>query len=402
MRVLHAFNLHRGGGGANNATRATIELSQRMGIQVEVFARSSVDVPAGIGGRIRTALAALCGGESLRTFLQTVDRFKPDLVHIHELFPLISPWLLPQCTRQGIPVVMSCVDYRLTCPVVTHFRNGNVCSRCRGGHEYWAVLGNCRGNLAESATMALFSAVARTFRLYSGHVRHFIAPSPFTRDWLVENAAIPEDRITAIAPIVEIPQTAADPGVGGYIAFAGRFAPSKGISTLAEAARRCGLPIRAARNVASLVTVDVPEEIEVVVTRGRSDLDAFYRGARMIVVPSLWFETFGLVAAEAMSHGVPAVVSRIGAVEGLVRDGEDGLLFEPGDAVDLARKMERLWTAPDLCRQLGAAARAKARRLWCPERHHHALLGVYARATAPEAQTKEPSPGKRDAARLSA
>jgi glycosyltransferase involved in cell wall biosynthesis len=285
---------------------------------------------------------------------------------------------------------MSCVDYRLTCPVVTHLKDGRICNRCRGGREYWAVLENCRDNLAESASMALYSAVARKFRLFSDHVAHFIAPSSFTREWLIDNAAIPEERITAISPIVDIPDSAADPGAGDYVAFAGRFSPSKGIATLAAAARRSGLPVRAARNKAGFVTIEVPEEIEVVVTEGRDELDAFYRGARMIVVPSLWFETFGLVGAEAMSHGIPAVASRIGAIASLVDDGEDGLLFEPGDAVDLAEKIERLWGDPDLCRRLGAVARAKVCRLWSPDRHFEALRAVYAQLARSAQPSDEP------------
>jgi len=261
--------------------------------------------------------------------------------------------------------------------VVTHLCDGEICARCVGGREYWAVLKNCRRNLPESLTMALYSTLARKLRLFSAHVGHFIAPSEFTRRWLIEHASIEPARITAISPVVDIPESPADPGAGGYVAYAGRFAREKGIDTLVEAARLCGLPFRLCRNEQSLVTVQVPSEVGVVVTRGRAELDAFYRGARMLVLPSIWFETFGLVGAEAMSHGIPVVASRIGAISGLVRDGVDGLLFEPRDPRDLADKVARLWADPDLCRRLGRAAREKAASLWSPQRHFERLLAVY-------------------------
>jgi glycosyltransferase involved in cell wall biosynthesis len=125
-----------------------------------------------------------------------------------------------------------------------------------------------------------------------------------------------------------------------------------------------------------LVTVSVPADL-VVVTRSREDLDAFFRGARMFVLPSIWFEAFGLVAAEAMGHGLPVVASSIGAVSELVEDGVDGLLFEPGNARDLREKVKRLWDDPQLCRRLGQAARRKAVSLWSTERHVQRLRSIY-------------------------
>ena len=377
MRVLHAYNQHRGGGGANNATQATIDVSRHNGLDVKVFTRSSAELSRGLLGRLRAGAGAIYSPGSVRQFDALLDSFKPDVVHIHEIFPLVSPGILPRCARRGVPVVMTCVDYRLTCPVVTHLCDGQVCTRCVGGHEYWAVLRNCRGNLPESLAMALYSILARKLRLFSDYVDHFVAPSEFTRNWLIEHADIGADRVTTISPIVDAPENGTDPGVGGYVAFAGRFAREKGLDTLFEASRLCGLPFQVCRNENSLVTVQIPPEVGVVVTRGREDLDAFYCGARMLVVPSVWFETFGLVGGEAMSRGIPVVASRIGAISCLVEEGVDGLLFEPRDPRDLAEKVTRLWKDPDLCRQLGQAGRRKAATLWNADRHFELHMAVY-------------------------
>jgi glycosyltransferase involved in cell wall biosynthesis len=379
---LHAYNQHRGGGGANNATLATIEVSRAHGLELEVFTRRSGDLAPSLSGRLQAGLSAIYNRQGVREFVARLEAFRPDVVHAHELFPLVSPWILPQCTRRGIPVVMSLVDYRLTCPVVTHLRGGQICASCSGGREYRALLHNCRGSLPESATMALYSGLVRTLRLYSGHVSRFVTPSEFTRDWMVEQGALRAERTSVLAPLVEFPESAADPAAGSYVAYAGRFAKEKGLDTLLEAARRTGLPFRLARNEKSLVGIEVSRDVEVVVTRGRHDLAAFYRGARLIVVPSVWFETFGLVGAEAMSHGIPAVASRIGAVAGLVEDGVDGLLFEAGNAADLADKVAGLWNDAERLRRLGRAARDKVQRLWAPERHLEGLQEIYARARA--------------------
>jgi len=378
VRVLHAYNLHRGGGGANNATHATIQASRDGGIEVEVFARTSRDVAPGFLGRLQAGLGALHGRDSVPEFIRILDQFRPHVVHAHELFPLVSPWILPECKRRGVPVVMSFVDYRLTCPVTTHLYDDRVCTRCVGGHEYWAILRNCRGRLSESASMALYSVMVRARRLYQANVAQFIAPSDFTREWLVENAGIDPGCIRAIAPIVAIPPSAADPAQGSYVAYAGRFSQEKGIETLLEAARLSGLPFRLARNVKSLVSSRIPDGlVDVVVTHGPDDLAEFYRGARVVVVPSLWFETFGLVAAEAMSHGIPVVASRIGALEELVGSGDSGAAFEAGNARALAEAITVLWKQPDLCRRLGETGRKRAVESWSAESHLRRLRAVY-------------------------
>src|SRR5262245_18591011 len=124
MRILHAYNESRFGGGANNAPLATIAVSREHGLDVEVFMPSSRDLPRNLRGRIQAGASAIHPPESVGQFDALLAAFKPDVVHIHEVFPLVSPWILPRCTRRGIPVVMTTVDYRLTCPVGTHLRDG--------------------------------------------------------------------------------------------------------------------------------------------------------------------------------------------------------------------------------------------------------------------------------------
>jgi glycosyltransferase involved in cell wall biosynthesis len=377
MKVIHAYNQHRDAGGAENATPATIELLRSHGVEVEVFTRRSGDLPLNLRGRLKAGTSIFYAPESVRQFSALLESFRPDLVHVHEVFPLVSPWIIPLCTRRRVPVAMSVIDYRMTCPVVNHLFKGEICTRCTGGHEYWAVLRNCRGNLPESISVALYTALVRKRRLFTGHVSRFLAPSDFTRQWLIDHAEVEPSRITTLSPLVEIPEEGSDPGAGGYVAYAGRITPEKGIGIFLEAARLCRLPFRISRNQFSRETMPVPPEVGVVITRNRADLQAFFRGARMLILPSIWFESFGLVGAEAMGHGIPLVASRLGALSCLVEDGVDGLLFEPGNPRDLSEKIRRLWDDPELCRRLGRAARQKAVSLWSPARHFEHLSAAY-------------------------
>jgi glycosyltransferase involved in cell wall biosynthesis len=381
VRVLHVYTEHRAKGGAERFAEANMQLSRRKGLEVGLFTRSSDQLPTNFLGRLQAGLGAIYAPGSLREFGAELDSFQPDLVHLYDYFPLISPWIAPLCAERGIPVVMHCVHYRLTCPVATHFSRGELCTRCTGGREYWAVIKNCRQNIPESITVALHNALVRNLQPLTKHINRFIAPSEFTREWLIENTGVPAERITTVMPFVDMPLAAADP-TGEYIAFAGRFTEEKGIQTLLDAARLTGLPFRFCRHHDQPAGVKLPSGVDEVITQNRQELDAFYRGARMLVFPSLWFETFGLVGAEAMSHGIPVITAHIGALTNLVDDEVNGLLFEPGNAVDLSEKITRLWNDQELGRRLGRGARHKALANWTVERYFSQLIQLYDEVTA--------------------
>ncbi len=382
MRVLYAYNYHRGGNGSLNATATTVRLVREHGFQVEEFTTNSKDLPDNLWGRLTAAANAFYAPQAIKEFRKTLDSFKPDVVHVYDVFPLISPWIFPICVRRNIPVVMTCDDYFLTCPVRNHFRNGKICTKCLGGREFYALVHNCRGNLPESLTLSVYTTMLRMLRLVTNNVSRLIVSSEFTCRWMGEHAGIDSSRIDLVSHSIDIPETAADPGEGKYVAFGARFVPEKGIDTFLEAARICHLPFRLSRKKNFFVNVVLPPHAEVVVTTGRKDLEAFYRSARMLVVPSVWFETFGIVGAESMSHGVPVIGADIGAIADLIENGVDGLLFEPGNARDLAEKVTRLWSDTDLCRRLGRNARAKAMRLWNPQTHVKGLIETYSKAIA--------------------
>jgi glycosyltransferase involved in cell wall biosynthesis len=168
-----------------------------------------------------------------------------------------------------------------------------------------------------------------------------------------------------------------------YVAFVGRVSPEKGAAELIEAARCLpDVPIQIAGDYSRM-----PQLVETapdnVTFRGQLDADAlraFYRGARLVVLPSVCFEGFPGVIVEAMQHAKPVACSRIGGLPEIVDDNVTGALFAPGDPADIAAKTQRLYRDPDLCQRLGAAGRAKAQRDFSPERYCQKLEALYARA----------------------
>ena len=383
-RVLHAYNLHRGGGGADNATHATIAVLRDAGIEVDEFVRDSSSLGDGLGAKLRAFADGLYARDAIRAFIAQLNAKRPELVHVHELYPLISPWVLPECSRRGIPVVMSVYDYRLTCPTHNHYFDGQVCQRCTTEGEWACVRQNCRGSRAESLAFALRNTVARRARLFTDHVSCFVTPTRFTADWLVRQAGVAADAGRGVPCMIELPAAPVDdPAAGRYIAFAGRFVPEKGADIAIAAARRAGVPLwLAGDRHQSLEGLASDDAVRYLVTHDRAELAAFYRGARAFVMPSIWFESFGIVVGEAMSHGIPVLASRIGALAETTLDEQTGLLFEPGDVDGLARAMRRLWDDAELVRQLGRGGRAHIERQSSRAAHQRMLLDIYANVLA--------------------
>jgi glycosyltransferase involved in cell wall biosynthesis len=390
VKALHAFNVPRGGSGSTAASMNTIAaLREHEGVEIEVFIRDSRGLPPGLAGRLQAGASAFYPIEAVRAFGRLLASYRPDVVHVNELFPLISPWILRACRERAVPVVMTIDDYHPTCPTRNHFREGRPCTECLGGREWRAIANNCRASFPESAVNAIYNAMVRKFELVTGFVDQYITPSDFTGRWAVEHAGVPAQRMNTVNPAVALPHSAADAGAGQYIGYAGRFVPEKGVHVLLRAARQAGLPVKLSRSVSHIDPVELPPGTEVVVTHNPEELDAFYRAARMLVLPSLWFDSFPTVGEEAMGRGIPLVGSRIGGLPEMITDGVDGLLFEPGNVGELAAKASALWNDRERCRAMGAAARAKALANWGAAPHARRVMQVYERAIAgPHARTR--------------
>ena len=106
----------------------------------------------------------------------------------------------------------------------------------------------------------------------------------------------------------------------------------------------------------------------------------WYDKTRFIVLPSICYEGFGLVLVEAMMYGKPVIASGIGSIPEIVEDKVTGLLFEPGNAEDLANKIQYLWDRPELCTKMGKAGYEKALCEYSQQNHYKRLIEVYHKA----------------------
>ena len=382
MRLLQIHNHYRFRGGEDVMFEQICALLRENGHEVSVFERRS-DTVQGLVGKLHAVGTSIYSPAAKRSVEALLKTARPELVHVHNLYPLVSPSILEACRDRCIPVVMRCPNYRLVCPTGLHLRNGNHCTRCHGGREYWCAITNCRGNIVESAAMALRNAMVRKWGLIASHVQMFVPPSACVKRRLVE-AGIPADRIRVVPNTVGLPDTACDASRGSYVAFAGRLSAEKGADTFLRAAERLPhIPFRLAGEGdlhARLMEI-APTNVTFVGQLGRPELHDFYAGARMSVVPSVWEEAFGLVAAESMAFGIPVVASDIGALPEIIDRESTGMLFEPRNDEMLAEHIAALWSSPQRCRDMGMRGREKVQREYARDVYYKRILRVYHEVT---------------------
>ena len=194
MRVLHVYNRHRGLGGSEVVLAQTCQALRTAGVTVDEFVRDSKSLSPGIRGKLRAFAGGLYAHEAVQAFSDRLKFARYDVVHVHELYPLISPWILPQATAAGVPIVMSAYDFRLSCPIATHNSPKGACFRCVGGNEHWCVIRNCRQQWAESIAFAVRNASARKFGLFENHVARLAVCSNFQRRFFTEKLGLLAER----------------------------------------------------------------------------------------------------------------------------------------------------------------------------------------------------------------
>jgi glycosyltransferase involved in cell wall biosynthesis len=232
--------------GEEAVVQSVVALLRGNGQEVAEFSRSSEDIPRMWLGRLRSLASGVHSRSSCKAVRVMLRQEKPDVVNVHNVFPLISPSVLKVCRDEGVPVVMTVHNYRLICPNGLFMTRGEICHRCAGGREYWCVIRNCEGSLAKSFGYALRNWVARKRRAFLDNVTMFMALTEFQRQQLVSEG-FPADRIAVVPNMTSVEKSSVDGELGEYVAFVGRISPEKGIATLRHAAENLpDVPMRAA------------------------------------------------------------------------------------------------------------------------------------------------------------
>ncbi len=390
MKIVLVHNAYQQPGGEDVVVASERRLLENEGHHVIPYLRSNTELQdASALQRIAIVPRMVWSTDSRCDFAAILDKERPDVVHIHNTFMVISPSIYSACSERQIPVVQTLHNFRLLCPNANFYRDGHVCEECVDHGLLRGVQHGCyRNSKAATASVALMLAVHRKLHTWRDSVTRFIALTEFAREKFVA-AGFPSDKFTVKPNFVD-PDPCERARAGDYAVFVGRLAEDKGLGVLLDAWKQLRAPcplqiIGEGPERAALETQARDLQLSGVNFRGRlarSDAMAAIKNARFIVVPSTWYETFGMCIAESFACGTPVLCSRLGAMAEIVTDNCTGLHFTPGDAQDLARKVEWAWEHPAELVKMGRAGRAKYESDFTAARNYALLMQVYDQALA--------------------
>ncbi len=390
MKIIMVHNTYREAGGEGVVFESEKRLLERAGHRVIPYVRSNMELDgASLLDRIAIVPRMIWSSKTRRDFAAILDAENPDLVHIHNTFMVISPSIYSACSERGIPVVQTLHNFRLLCPAANFFRDGIICRECVDQSLLRSVQHGCyRNSRAATSGVALMLAFHRALDTWQKSVTRFITLSEFARKEFVA-AGFPQDKF-AVKPNFAHPDPGERIAAGQYAVFIGRFMANKGLPILLNAWKRISAqyPLQVVGDGPErpALETEVPEsQLSGITFRGRLSRDAVMetiKGARYIIVPSTLYEGFPMCIVESFACGTPVLCSRLGSLPEIVEDGVTGLHFNPGDAEDLASKVEWAWNHPLELTKMGRAARVKYETDYSAEKNYSLLMGIYEQALA--------------------
>ncbi len=337
--------------------------------------------PGQIGRRARVATGLVYRPSIDRALAREVARARSDVVHFHNLMPMLTPAAMRGARRAGAAVVLTVHNYRLFCPGGTLMSRGMVHDSCVDGSSLRCALRNPRGAWPESLAYGVALEVHRRLRLVQRWVDAYIVPSAHMRDLLVR-AGFPTERIHAVAH--GVPRVCTPREKAGFSLYAGRLAEEKGVLTLLKAARSMpDVPLVIAGDgpLRSLVEKESIGSVTYVGPLDQATLSSYRSRAAFALVPSECPEALGLVAVESLAHGLPTITTTCGGLAGIAANG-GCVTVEAGNARELASAMKRLWVDGSERERLRVDALRAARVHYDLARQTHKVLALYERCAA--------------------
>jgi glycosyltransferase involved in cell wall biosynthesis len=382
MRILLVHNHYQHTAGEDAVVAAEASLLRQNGHKLVKY----TDDNSRINGMNRAALAAraVWSRPTHDRLTEVLRDIQFDIVHFHNTFPLISPSAYSACREAKVPIVQTLHNYRLLCPAATLFRNGQICETCLGKTPPWpAVWHACyRESRSQTAIVAAMLTVHRWLKTWNEQVDIYIVLSEFCRRKFIEGG-LPSEKIY-VKPNFLNPDPGLRKSSGHYSLFVGRLSPEKGVWTLLRAWQGLKeIPLKIAgdgglmNQVKAFVHTNDLQAVEILGQQPPNNILLLMQKARFLILPSEWYETFGLVAIEAFACGVPVIASRLGAMAEIVEDGHTGVLFRAGDSQDLAEKIRWAMEHPNDMHRMGKAARRVYEEKYTAKKNYTMLLDIY-------------------------
>jgi len=326
--------------------------------------------------------------EAKKNISKLLDSFKPDIVHLQNIYYYITSSIINEIKKRGIPIVQTVHDYQLINPSVIMFHNGSICEICKKDNYYKAIFHKCVKNSYTATLMSVINLYFQNFNDYhQKNIDVFITPSLFMEKKLIEYG-FSKSKIVQINNFLYASKAASNLRTSGKnVLFYGRICEAKGIFLILKAAEKLpGISFKIAGNfedeeVRSEVYKKIAdtkiENVEILGFKRDKELDELIRKSLFVLVPSLWYENQPYSVLEAFNFGKPVVASKIGGLPELLDSDKNGFLFEPNDVKDFIQKIQTLLDKPNLAKKFGLNAKKMVESKYDPELHYKSIMATY-------------------------
>jgi glycosyltransferase involved in cell wall biosynthesis len=381
MRVLLVHNYYQQSGGEDDVVANEMALLREHGHEVHLLSRKNSDIQS-VWDRVRVSVESTDSARGREYVAEAIRAHSPDIVHVHNFFPLLSPSIYDACHAAGLPVVQTLHNYRLLCASGQLTRNATPCEKCVHGDYHWGVIHRCyRNSAVGSFFVARMLWTHRRRHTWSEKVACFITPSHFMKSKFVE-AGLPAEVIHVKPNFVPEyknlpPLDMTSPRKSAL--FAARFSQEKGVDLVLQAWEGLDQPLRMMGDgpLAGLVRERATPAMTLIGWRPMETLIEELRNAEFLLMPSTWYEGFPVTLALALANGLPIIASRLGAMGEVVEDGKTGLLFTAGNVAELREKVIWAFNNPQRMREMGANARAVYEEKYSPDANYRMLMEIY-------------------------
>ncbi|MCG7994335.1 MAG: glycosyltransferase family 4 protein [Candidatus Thiodiazotropha taylori] len=378
MRVLIVHNYYKIRGGEDSVVESEIALLKKNNHDVFTYFRNNSELLR--YSSIKLALTTQWSIKSFKKISEIIRENKPDIIHVHNTLPLVSPSIYWAASKYRIPIVQTVHNYRLSCLNALFLRDGKLCEECIGKFPYAGIVNSCyRASRKASAVLAFMLLLHRTIGTYNNKISHYIALSEFSKNKLVMSG-VSNNKIT-IKPNYIDHVSEKNTKRSDELLYVGRLSNEKGISLLLDALSKLnGFKVTVIGEGPELPLVQNNKNIKYIGKLTNESVLKKMSSALALLIPSICYENFPRIIVEAYSCGLPVIASSIGSIKNIVDDGETGLLFDPISSTDMATKINWAVCNQEEMNKMGLKARKKYENEYTAEKNYKQLIDIYLRA----------------------
>jgi glycosyltransferase involved in cell wall biosynthesis len=389
MKILQIHNKYKIRGGECGVVDAEYKLLTDNCQQVIQYIKNNSDLDNLSTPQRIKALFSIRSNNNVKSELEAlVASEKPDVAHVHNIFPMLSPIVYKTLNRLGIPIVQTLHNYRFLCPNGTFFTNGSICEDCQLKGFSSAVKKRCvRDNLVISYLYASAIKTAWQENVFNDCITRHIALNHFVKDKMIAGG-IAADKIDICGNFIWDNKSHSEEK-DNYILYLGRLSPEKGVETLIKA-------VLSLDNVHLKIAGTGPDKeklqrlgnrasgstIEFVGYVSGDEKVQLIKKALCTVIPSEWYENFPMSVLESLSLGTPVIASKIGGLPDMIKEGETGMFYKTGDIKDLAKTIQNLLSDRENTQIMSKNSIDVSRTTFSQYNHLETLLKIYKKSLA--------------------